>query len=175
MAQRLAHRMSEPRAHMIWTMGVFLAIGVTLILQPGRYENTPSYANLLEMMNHSAWGGIYIGAAGLKAVSLWVFRTSKSLFIATHTVSIVLVLVWLVAFVIRYVTDGGTTIVNPVSWSTFLYLVVRSSTMLNAQLEGGRSYGRGGHHVDSRDSGSGDRDDRNPGSPETPPGQGQAG
>lgn len=126
-------KLNEPRSHMVMMTVVFLGIGITLWAQPGRYDNTPSYANLLAVFHQPVWGTIYLIAAALKIACIWRY-TNRTLITVTHTVGVTLVSVWLVAFVIRYWTDSGTTIVNVMSWLTYLYLVVRSAMMLDEHV-----------------------------------------
>lgn len=121
-------RLHDPKSHMRFMMIVFAAVGATLLLQPGRYSNTPSYANLLAIMPAGTWGALYLGAAVLKLASVLRYST-RALVVVTHTVSVTLLAVWFVAFVVRYVTDDGTTIVNVTSWGAYLYLSVRSAFM----------------------------------------------
>lgn len=127
-------KLNEPRSHMALMMAAFTAIGLALVVQPSRFANTPSYANLLAVLPAQAWGGLYLGAAALKLASILNYRL-RTLVVVTHTVGISLVLAWLGAFIVRFVTDDGTTIVNPVSWSVFLYLVVRSALMLDEHTD----------------------------------------
>lgn len=101
----------------------YAAFGITLLVQPGRYSNTPSYANLLDVLPAWTWGVLYL-VAGL---GLLVPLHSKGISAAMHTAASGLTAVWLAAFLIRYFTDSGTTIVNVVSWSVFLTLVIRSA------------------------------------------------
>lgn len=123
-------RLNEPRAHMTIMAVLFGAIGITLWFQPGRYANTPSYANLLAILPQHVWSVIYLTASLLNTLSIWRY-SYRGLVVVTHTVAIVLITAWLVAFVVRYLTDAGTTIVNVLSWSTFLYLAVRSALMVD--------------------------------------------
>lgn len=119
----------------------FTAVGLTLFLQPHRYDNTPSYANLLNVMNQAWWGLIYLVVAAFvfAAVTFWRHRL---LTVAAHTSAAALVLSWLAAFVYRWLTDDGTTIVNVVSWSILLFLVVRSMFQLDEWPESGSEYER---------------------------------
>lgn len=126
-------KLTEPRADMALMSGIFLAIGLTLWFQPERYDNTPSYANLLEIFPQHVWGAIYVAVAVLKAITAWRHPT-RVLIVAAHTLGVALVVVWLAAFVIRYFTDDGTTIVNVCSWAAYLFLVIRSA----ARLDSGR-------------------------------------
>jgi hypothetical protein len=126
-------KLNEPRSHMVVLCAVFFAIGITLLLQPTRYENTPSYANLLVIFRQATWGSLYLLAAALQIACIWRY-THRTLIVVTHTVVITLISVWLVAFVIRYATDSGTTVVNVASWSTYLYLAVRSALMLDEHV-----------------------------------------
>lgn len=130
-------RLNEPRAHMAIMAVVFCGIGLTLWWQPGRYANTPSYANLLVLLPQHAWSITYLFATALNVVSIWRY-SCRALVIGTHTVAIMLVSSWLAAFVIRYLTDDGTTIVNVLSWSVFLYLVVRSALMVDEHVRPGK-------------------------------------
>lgn len=120
---------SEVRLHMLFMACSFMAFGVTLWLQPSRYFNTPSYANLLQVASTEAWGSMYLFCALL--LLFVVFRRKiKIISIIAHGVSLALTLWWLVAFVIRYSTDDGTTIVNVISWSAYTYLLVRSALLI---------------------------------------------
>lgn len=131
-----ALRLNEPRSHMVVMAIVFYALGITLWFQPGRYSNTPSYANLLDIAPQYAWGLIYMAAATLKIIAIARYA-NRLLVVVTHTVGITLVSVWLAAFIVRYLTDAGTTIVNVCSWSVFLYLVVRSALMVDEHISSG--------------------------------------
>lgn len=123
-------RLYDPRAHLCFAMLISWSIGITLITQPGRYANTPSYANLLDVMPAQAWGAIYCSVAAIKLAAITRYH-ARALTVLAHTIGITLVAVWLVAFIVRYATDDGTTIVNVVSWGTYLYLNVRSVMMLD--------------------------------------------
>jgi hypothetical protein len=114
---------------------ILTAIGVTLIVQPDRYSNTPSYANLLNVLPAWGWGIAYSAVAVLHGCELW-FR-KQLLTTITHTIGIILVTAWLAAFVVRYITDDGTTIVNVASWSAYLYLELRSLRVASIARRGG--------------------------------------
>lgn len=137
-------RLHDPKSHMTFMMLVFIGIGLTLVLQAARYSNTPSYANLLDILPAQAWGGLYLAAAALKLAAILRYHI-RSLVIITHTVTIALIAVWLAAFIVRWFTDSGTTIVNVTSWATYLYLTVRSAIMTDDDLRTwfpGRERGR---------------------------------
>lgn len=121
---------SEARTHMLFMACSFLAFGITLWFQPGRYFNTPSYANLLQVASTSAWGSMYLFCAVLLLIVTFRRRV-KVISIIAHGISLALMLWWLVAFIIRYATDDGTTIVNVISWSTYTYLLVRSALLIS--------------------------------------------
>lgn len=114
---------------MAFMAAVFLAIGITLWVQPERYANTPSYANLLDILPQQVWGTMYVVIAVVKAAAVW--HPSRVLTVMAYTLGVALVVVWLAAFVVRYLTDAGTTIVNVCSWATYLYLIVRGAIWLD--------------------------------------------
>jgi hypothetical protein len=108
----------------------YATFGLALWLQPERWANTPAYHNLLVVLTAQTWGTIYLLVAALTAAASWKTRIRPVVVIA-HTAAIALTAAWLVGFVIRYLTDQGTTIVNVVSWSTYLVLLIRSAVVLD--------------------------------------------
>lgn len=128
--------LKEPRSHMVILVVVFYAFGFTMLFQSSRYYNTPSYANLLQLMRPELWGVIYIFAASLKVLSI-VRQDSMKLIFATHILSLMLLLFWWVAFWIRYFTDNGTTIVNVCTWGLMVYLVIRSGLLMAGHVRRG--------------------------------------
>jgi uncharacterized membrane protein len=124
-------KLDDSRSHLSMMTVVFFCLGVTLWVQPSRYHNTPSYANLLELMPTWGWGCVYLGIAALCVSCL--LHSARLITTITHTAGITLLTVWWLAFWIRWLTDGGTTIVNVLSWGVFLYLMVRSAMKLGDQ------------------------------------------
>jgi hypothetical protein len=120
---------SEARLHLFFLSLSYFAFGITLWFQPGRYFNTPSYANLLQVASTTAWGSMYLFCCILMLIVTFR-RKIKVISIIAHGISLALTLWWLVAFIIRYATDDGTTIVNVISWSTYTYLLVRSALVI---------------------------------------------
>lgn len=113
----------------------FLALAFGLAVQPERFTRTPAYANLLRILPQSHWAVIYFVVAALIGLSI-MLQHVRALEVAAHTLSLALVSTWLVAFVIRYSTDSATTIVNVVSWSVLLYLVILSMLELDDRVGG---------------------------------------
>jgi hypothetical protein len=113
---------------------VCLAIGGGLVWQRSRFENTPSYAILLTKLPYPSWGLLYLLCGLLLMAHLLLVRALWFAILA-HAVTGVLLVSWLSAFVIRYFTDRGTTIVNVVSWSVYTFLLVRSAKTVNTANE----------------------------------------
>jgi hypothetical protein len=136
-------RVSDTWRGTVWTtrtlLIAYLAIGVGLTTQPDRFANTPSYANLLISAPAQLWGCAYIVVATLFIAWRLVQTTSTvphpGFGIFVHTVALALTAWWWVAFIIRYATDDGTTIVNVVSWGVFLSLIARSAQGLNPERD----------------------------------------
>jgi len=111
----------------------YLVIGGALLLQPTRFESTPAYANLIDIANQKVWGAAYVLCAVLLAV--YVLMVSNRFYgILAHTVTIIVTVIWLFAFIVRWWTDAGTTVVNIVSWAVFLFLAIRSGTLVDESL-----------------------------------------
>jgi hypothetical protein len=118
---------------MLWTTRLAVAplilIGLGLVFQPQRFHRTPSYANLLHIAPAPTWGALYLFVAAL--LITWTIRQAPHWWgIAVHTVAVMLTAGWLGAFVVRWLTDGATTIVNVASWAVFLALVIKSAVAI---------------------------------------------
>lgn len=108
---------------------IALALGAALWLQPTRWYKTPSYGNLLQVAGTQEWGALYLTVGVVLLVYFVAFRR-RWFAILAHTAAFALFASWWVAFVIRWLTDDKTTIVNCISWATFVSLVVLSVVML---------------------------------------------
>jgi hypothetical protein len=129
----------EPRRPVatLAVIAIFVVFGLGLVLQPQRWHNTPSYANLLVIMSAPAWGAVYFVIAVVLIASV-LLRSSRMLAISAHTLAFLLLLTWEAAFVVRWATDAGTTVVNVISWATYLSLVVYSARCIDTdEPEGG--------------------------------------
>jgi hypothetical protein len=126
MFRRRFGSLGEARSHMLWMSMIFTAYGITLIVQPGRYANTPAYGNLLEVFSQTVWGVLYLAGAVSAVLSFLLYRRKVLVYVGLFAAGMVL-LSWWLAFDTRYVTDKGTTIANVLSWGTYLYLIVRSA------------------------------------------------
>lgn len=120
---------SEAKLHLLFLSLSYLAFGITLCAQPSRYFNTPSYANLLQVAPAYVWGAMYLFCSFLMLMVV-VRRKIKRISVIAHGISLALTLWWLIAFIIRYSTDDGTTIVNVISWTTYSYLLIRSMLLI---------------------------------------------
>lgn len=128
----LAVRLPPPRYLLVVMALAYAAIGTTLIVQPSRYDNTPSYEWLLALVSQQIWGSVYLVVAAGLALNLWrPLPHIRTIAVLTHTAAIALTAAWLAAFVIRWATDSGTTIVNVASWSVYLALLARSAGMID--------------------------------------------
>lgn len=115
---------------------VFIGLALALWLQAERFDNTPSYATLLQIFPQYVWALIYFFAAILNG--LGVRCSSRVLLIVAHTFSIGLLAAWWLAFVIRWVTDThGTTPVNVLSWGVFMYVAIRSARLIDSHPRSG--------------------------------------
>lgn len=123
--------LKEPRSHMVILAAVLYAFGLTMLWQSSRYYNTPSYANLLQLLRPEWWGFIHVLAASLMVLCM-IWHDNLKLIFISHGFTSLLIAFWWVAFWVRYTTDNGTTIVNVCSWGVFLYLVIRSGLLVTS-------------------------------------------
>lgn len=113
---------------------VLLVFGVALLAQSNRWEKTPAYGNLLRILPADAWGFVYLGAALLMIVAL-VFWEHRLTAIIGHMVAFGVLVFWEGGFIIRYLTDSATTVVNVVSWAVYLFLVVSSAREIDRPVK----------------------------------------
>lgn len=111
-------------------VAVLAVFGFALIFQSSRWYKTPAYGNLLHIMSAPTWGLVYLAVAALMAsgLILWGHRRIN---VAVHTVAFALLLSWEVSFVIRYLTDSATTVVNVMSWGAYMFLVIGSGLAID--------------------------------------------
>lgn len=109
---------------------LFVVFGVALLAQPYRWHNTPAYGNLLAIADTRIWGTAYLLVAALMFIYLFAYSPGWFAILA-HTAIFALSASWLVAFVIRYLTDDGTTIVNVGSWSVYTLLIAYSALRID--------------------------------------------
>jgi hypothetical protein len=109
---------------------ILTALGADMVVRSSRWYKTPSYGNLLKIMPADAWGAIYLGVALVVVLGL-VLKTNRIVRLGGHTLAFVLLLGWEFAFVIRSITDSGTTIANVVSWGTYLTLALWSGQLID--------------------------------------------
>lgn len=120
----------------------FGVIGAALLFQGDRFANAPSYAIVLDLLPARVWGVAYLTVAALFALYLMIIPV-RSVAIVAHTLGIMLIGWWLIAFTVRYLTDPTTTPVNVVSWAVYLFLLIRSGWMIDVVILSHRSvYGR---------------------------------
>lgn len=136
MSPRGRHARPPRRTYGLWaTFGSVLTFAygfyaVDLLLQPDRWDRTPAYGILLDLAPPWAWGIAYaVAAFGMGSyVAEWRNRRWA---IITHTYAIALTLAWLAVFVIRWVTDGATTAVNPINWSVLVIIWIWSAVFVD--------------------------------------------
>jgi hypothetical protein len=138
--RRIALIVDEARSHMAVKSVVFAALAGGLAFQPHRFDRTPAYATLLAMLPQQIWALIY-GVAAVLVVASVIRPRWRPLVTVTHTFSITLLAVWWVAFLIHWLTDSNTTIVNVLTWGVFLYLATRSAWLVDSHREHDRHPG----------------------------------
>jgi hypothetical protein len=103
--------------------------GLGMVLQSTRFDATPAYRNLSQMLDIRLWGVAYLMTAIM--FSVYTLLTTGRLYgIITHIVALVVTGIWLLAFVIRWLTDSGTTVVNVGSWLVLTLIIARSASLI---------------------------------------------
>lgn len=108
---------------------VFTIWGLGMVTQPDRFSATPAYGILLTMADIRIWGAFYLFAALLLGLYVLLIPI-RTLGIVAHVISILLMIVWLFVFGVRWWSDPNTTIINFGSWFGFLCMLIRSATLV---------------------------------------------
>lgn len=108
---------------------LYTALGLALILQPNRWSRTPAYGILLDIFRQQVWGTIFIVIAIIISVS--VVSQLRALIVVAHTLALAIATAWLAAFVVRWITDDSTTIMNVLSLSTITGILLYSVTQID--------------------------------------------
>jgi hypothetical protein len=121
------HRLETAPA--VIAIGTFLGYAGGLWLQPARWVATPAYGELLVLAPQWVWGACYLVAAlGLLAALVWPHRLLAV--VGGHIVAGMLMAAWWVAFLVRWVTNESTTVVNPLNWLALLAVLTLSAALL---------------------------------------------
>lgn len=112
----------------------YLGFAAGMLLQPARFLSTPAYGNLAEIFDIRLWGACYLVAALLLGGYISLL-TSRLFGIVAHTVALIITAVWWLSFVIRWLTDANTTVVNVVSWLVFLLVIARSASLIPVAVQ----------------------------------------
>ena len=118
----------EPVQSIAVTLMLYI-VGIALLAQPERWSRTPAYGNLLILATARTWGIIHLAIGILLFLAVFIARSSRAFSIVAHTLTIMLLATWEIAFIVRYLTDSATTVANVVSWASFLFLAVRSALL----------------------------------------------
>jgi hypothetical protein len=101
----------------------YTVFGLSLIFQASRWAATPAYHVLLQIVTAPVWGWLFLASGAAMGVSAWQFRRRWPV-IAALTFAFFLTTGWMLAFVVRYLTNPDTTPVTWVSWAVFDYLLL---------------------------------------------------
>lgn len=123
-------RLWRPPVQTIAVTIILAVFGVALVTQSDRWARTPAYGNLLHIFSADMWGAVHLGVAATMVAGM-LLPAYRVVRVAAHTLAGVLFLVWESAFVIRYLTDSSTTIVNVVSWSVYVMLAIWAMRLID--------------------------------------------
>ena len=107
--------------------GIF---ALSLWFQGGRWDRTPAYHNLLQIMPQAGWGIVFavtsglLGAAVRKYGQRWVSVIALMVAFAVTTG-------WGGDFVVRWLTNADTTPVTWVSWGVFDFMLMMAAAKLD--------------------------------------------
>jgi hypothetical protein len=107
----------------------YAGYGLGMLIQPARFSATPAYGNLTQILDIRIWAAVHLVAAILFAAYVSLI-TGRLFGIVVHIYGLAVALAWWLAFVIRWLTDESTTVVNIVSWGMLLLIMSRSASLI---------------------------------------------
>jgi hypothetical protein len=118
----------------------YALLGLSLCLEPSKWDRTPAYAVLLDIAPQRTWGLVLLFLAVLLGTAMWVLP-NRVLSVAAHLVAIMFTASWMVAFTVRWATDPkqATTPMNGVMWAMtlgFLVISLRAAERYWASIPG---------------------------------------
>lgn len=117
------------------------AISAGLLVQPARFTATPAYGVLLDILNQRTWGFAFMAVSIVMVAALLFDNQSRPLTVIAHIMAISLATIWLVGFIVRYLSDPSTTIVNVLSWSLHIAVLGYSLSIIDRNMLSQRSLG----------------------------------
>jgi hypothetical protein len=105
----------------------YALLGLSLCLEPSKWDRTPAYAVLLDILPQQAWGLILLAIAAILGTAMWIFP-GQLMSRTAHYIAIMFTGGWMLAFLVRWATDPkhATTPMNAVMWAMALGLLVIS-------------------------------------------------
>jgi hypothetical protein len=126
---------SAGRLNLSVMAGAYMVLGVSLLWQPRRWQSTPAYHVLLDVLPAQAWGGLFLATGVLMGTAAWQFDRRRWLVVTALTPAIALTAGWMLAFIARYLSSPDTTPETWVSWAVFGFLLLRSASALDRPRE----------------------------------------
>lgn len=124
----------EPRLHAAIIAVLYGGFGVSMLLQPLRWQRTPAYHTLFVVLPELVWGVIFTAVAVLLLVSALQFPKKYTLRFAGLMGALMLTTFWGVAFFVGWLTSNNIT---PVTWGSFavnFYLLLRAARLLKKDI-----------------------------------------
>jgi hypothetical protein len=118
------------RLNLLVMSAAFIVFGLSLALQPHRWASTPAYHVLLEIFSAHAWGGLFLASGVTLGAAAWPFPR-RWLTVAALMLAMALTAGWMLAFVVRYLTNPDTTPETWVSWAVFGFLLLGAASGLD--------------------------------------------
>jgi hypothetical protein len=109
----------------------YAIFGLSLLFQPHRWQSTPAYHVLLEVLPAPAWGGLFLASGAALAAAVWQFGRERRLVVAALTLAVALTAGWMLAFIARYLSSPSTTPETWVSWAVFGFILLKVAAGLD--------------------------------------------
>jgi hypothetical protein len=129
----MKHALQHVPLPTVGSVAITLLFAAGLLLQPIRWEHTPAYGNLLDILSAQQWGWCYLAVSIALMLGI-TFMQYRIIALGAHVLAFVLLLSWEAAFIVRWGTDKYTTIANVGSWLTFLIILVVSARQVDDHI-----------------------------------------
>lgn len=134
------------RANLLVMAAVYLTFGVSMVVTPSRWSQTPAYGAIFRELPERDWAVIYLVVGGLLlAAALWMADGSRKRYVfamASITLGLMVSVSWMLAFIVRVLTNPSTTPETFMSFLVFSYLLVRVAILLDDEARVMAPHGR---------------------------------
>lgn len=128
---RVSYPVTAGRLNLAVMSAAYAIFGLSLLWQPHRWQSTPAYHVLLEVLTAPVWGTLFLASGVSMGLAAWQYGRRRWLVIGALTLAVALTAGWMLAFIVRYLSSPSTTPETWVSWAVFGFILLKVAAGLD--------------------------------------------